>query len=93
MTGFMNTKSASKSYAVVDFLSEAADFHRLFISGWVLQAVIGREAAKAPVAKCHSLLRGGWRYRTQVLGTVLARAHRAGATRVVHRPNLDEPFV
>ena len=35
----------------------------------------------------------GWRYRLQVLGSVLVWAHRANAIRVVHDPASDEPFV
>ena len=34
-----------------------------------------------------------WKYRLQVLGSVLVWAHRANATRVIHNPALDEPLV
>ncbi len=35
----------------------------------------------------------GRKYRLQVLGSVLVWAHRANATRVIHNPASDEPFV
>ena len=34
-----------------------------------------------------------WKYRLQVLGSVLVWAHRAKATRVIHNPDSNEPFV
>lgn len=37
--------------AVIDLMSEPADSHRLFVSGWVLQEVLGRQAAKAAVVQ------------------------------------------
>lgn len=34
-----------------------------------------------------------WKYRLQVLGSLLVWAHRAEATRVIHNPASDEPFL
>ncbi len=45
------------------------------------------------VHSCERFNQRGWKYRLQVLGTVLVWAHRANAVRVIYDPGLDEPFV